>query len=273
MELKKGGSVTRWILGSGLAGLVSLAHAMPLIILPPGEITRVGYTGHEVLYDMNRNGRPDTGDILEGIATATYIHGAATRTDFSNQLADAELTGHYRFSVVGHSDDFNHLEFDLLSGQFLNFYVGRDSAKNWDPSASDAFARASDGDLWLSIQPGPLFESVTDIQPDGRPFNRIWANMSVNNTGYVLDQNLFRTILGKDSLHESGGQLHGDHPAHVIFDDHLAGPSEFFPQFTFAFSGEFHVFAVPEPSTWLLILIGMGGGSRFWRRGTTRIQL
>lgn len=273
MELKRGYSFTRWIFWLGLLGLFSPSHAIPLLILPTDQITRVSYTGHDVLYDMNRNGQPDTGDIFEGIAAATHIHGAVTGTDLSNQLADAELTSHYRFSVVGHSADFNHLEFDLLPGQFLNFYVGQGAAKNFDPSLPDAFARASDGDLWLSIQPGPLFENVTDIQPDGRPLNRVWADVSVNNTGYVLDQDLFRTILGKDSLHEFRGQAHGDHLAHMIFDDRLAGPSEFFPRFTFAYSGEFHVFAVPEPSTWLLILIGMGGGLRFWRRAQLAYKL
>lgn len=253
------------ILGFGLSALVGLSHGGPLIVLPVGEITRVSYTGHDVLFDMNRNGQPDTGDIFEGIAIATQIQGTATGIDFSNQLADAELTSHYRFSVVGHSADFNHLEFDLLPGQFLNFHVGQGMAKNFDPSLPDAFARASDGDLWLSIKPGPLFENVTDIQPDGRPLNRGWANVSVNNTGYVLDQDLFRTILEKDSLHESRGRIHGDHLAQMIFDDRLTGPSEFFPRFTFAYSGEFHVFAVPEPSTWLLLLIGAGAGLRFRR--------
>jgi hypothetical protein len=263
MEPKRGYAFTRWIVGLGLLGLISPSHAMPLLILPTGEITRVSYTGEEVFNDINGNGLLDTGDVLEGVAVAHRIQGATSGADFSGQLADVELTSHFRFSVIDHSSDFAHLEFGLLPGQFFNFYVGRGAAKNFDPSSPDAFARASDGELWLSIQPEFFFESVNNRKPDGTTLNRGWANIAVNNTGYILSDNLLRTLLEKNALHIAGGQSHGDHATQAIFDDHFQGLSPFFPQFTFNVLGEFNIFAVPEPSTWLLLLIGAGAGFRF----------
>lgn len=267
MELKRGYSFARWIVGLGLLGLISPNQATPLLILPTGEIARVSYTGDEVFNDVNGNGLLDTGDVLEGVAAAHRIEGTTSGTDFSGQLADLELTSHYRFSVIDHSSNFAHLEFGLLSGQFFNFYVGRGEAKNFDPSSPDAFARASDGELWLSIRPESFFESVNDRKPDGTMLNRGWADVAVNNTGYILSDSLLRALLGKNALHNLGGQSHDDHATHAIFDDQIQGVSPFFPQFTFNVSGEFNIFAVPEPSTWLLILIGAGAGFRFRKPG------
>src|SRR5687768_11808266 len=200
MELKRGYSFARWIvgLGLGLLGLISPSQATPLLILPTGEITRVSYTGDEVFNDVNGNGLLDTGDVLEGVAAARRIQGATSGTDFSGQLADMELTSHYRFSVIDHSSDFAHVEFGLLPGQFFNFYVGQGAAKNFDTSSPDAFARASDGELWLSIRPESFFESVNDKKADGTMLNRGWANAAINRTGYTLNDDLLRTILGKD---------------------------------------------------------------------------
>ena len=138
MERKRERSIVKWVFGTGLLGLITLNHAAPLITLPTGEITRLSYTGHELFYDANGNGVPERGDTFEGVVLFTKIEGAATETDFSGQLIDMELTTHYRFSVIDHSSDF--LEFGLLQDGFFNFYAGQGSAKNFDPSAPDAFA-------------------------------------------------------------------------------------------------------------------------------------
>ncbi|HEY6043633.1 MAG TPA: PEP-CTERM sorting domain-containing protein, partial [Nitrosospira sp.] len=46
----------------------------------------------------------------------------------------------------------------------------------------------------------------------------------------------------------------------------VAGLSPYSPQFTYHIFGEFDVFPVPEPATWLLILIGMGAWANFSRK-------
>jgi hypothetical protein len=236
--------------------MLSVCLATPIITLPIGEATRLGYAGQELFVDTNKNGRPDAGDVFEGVVSITAISGGASGTDLSAQLADREITSHFRFSVTGNSGDFSHLEFGLLPGDSFNLFVGQGGSKNFDPSASDAYARASDGQLWLGIQPGLFFESVNDRQIDGSTLNRAWADITANNTGYLLSPEFLRTLLGGDPQHFIGGQIHGDHAVQAIFDNRVAGFSPYSPRFTFSIFGELDVFAVPEPATWLLILMG-----------------
>jgi hypothetical protein len=80
--------------------LINLSHALPLITLSSGEITRLSYTGQELFIDTNKNGRPDTGDVLEGIVNITQIQGATSGANFSSQLADNEL------NILGEFDIF-----------------------------------------------------------------------------------------------------------------------------------------------------------------------
>jgi hypothetical protein len=252
-------------LASGLIGLLGVCAAAPIVMLPVGEITRLSYAGQELFIDTNNNGRPDTGDVFEGVVSVTAIAGAASGTDLSAQLADREITSHFRFSVTGNSSDFSHLEFGLLPGDSFNLFVGQGGSKNFDPSASDAYARASDGQFWLGIQPGVFFESVNDRQSDGSTLNRAWADITANNTGYLLTPEFFRTLLGRNAQHDIGAQSHGDHSVQAVFDNQVAGFSPYFPRFTFNIFGELDVYAVPEPATWLLILIGAGLGGNFSR--------
>lgn len=263
MALERERSFANCVLALGLGGVLSVCHATPLIMLPVGEITRLNYAGQELFIDSNKNGRPDAGDAFEGVVSINQISGATSGADFSSQLADKEITSHFRFSITGNSTDFSHLEFGLLPGDSFDLYVGQGSSKNFDPSAPDAYARASDGQLWLGIQLGLFFESVNDRQPNGTTLNRAWADIAVNNTGYLLASDFLRTLLGKDAQHSIGGQAHNDYSVQAIFDNQVAGPSPYSPQFTFNIFGELDVFLVPEPATWLLILIGMGLGSNF----------
>jgi PEP-CTERM putative exosortase interaction domain len=273
MQPRRNYSLTKRIFGLGLASLVSLSHAAPLIVLPAGEITRLSYVGQEFFDDKNGNHLPDRGDVFKGVVNITQIHGVASGADFSSQLADNELTGRFHFSIIDQSSDFSHLEFGLLPGDFFNFYVGQGSTKNFDPSASNVYDRASDGQFWLGLKPGGVFESVNDRQSNGSTLNRAWADITVNNTGYFLHSDLLRTILGKDAQHRVGSQFHGDHSTQAIFDNQVAGASSFPSQFTFNIFGEFDVFAVPEPPTPLLILLGMTIGLSFRRCGNMSRRL
>jgi len=267
MKSGRNHSFAKCALALVLGSMLSVCLAAPIITLPVGEVTRLSYTGQERFNDTNNNNRPDVGEVFEGVASVTGILGATSGADFSSQLANKEITAHFHFTVTGHSNDFSHLEFGLLPGDFFNLYVGQGASKNFDPSASDADARASDGQLWLGIQPGPFFESVNDRQPDGSTLNRAWADITANNTGYLLPQEFLRALLGSDPQHFIGTQSHGDHAVQAIFDNRVAGFSPYFPRFTFSIFGELDIFAVPEPATWLLILVGMATGIFFAKPG------
>jgi hypothetical protein len=261
MRNMKMDSLRGGLLGLGLLGLSGLAHPA-LILLPVGEITRVEYVGEERFFDNNGNGVADVGDVFEGIALINKIVGVQSGTDFSAQLSQREVTAHFRFSVTAGSSTVGHFEFDLLPGDFFSFFVGEGATKNYDPSQPDAIARASDGQLLFEAKPNAFFESVNDLQPNSSTLNRAWMNVSTNNTGFLFESELLRTLVGRDANHVFDGGVHGDHSAQATFDNRTAGLSPFFPRFTFHMFGDGHVLAVPEPGTLALIglpLLGLAG--------------
>jgi hypothetical protein len=250
----------RFLMPVGLL-LVQAVLAFPataraeLITLPGYDIARLDYTGYETFHDLNGNHIADAGDFFDGIVKFQSIKNAAGTIDLSGQLANKELTAAFRFSVIGGSSSSGHIEFGLLPPDFFRLYVGTGATMNWDPTAPDAVPRATDGDLWLAILPGPFFESVNDRQPSGATLNRAWMNVAINNTGYGLAMVPFPTLLGEDPTHTYQGQVHGDHAVQMYFENSVAGPSNV-PGFTFQIFGPVFLEAVPEPST--LTLAGLG---------------
>jgi hypothetical protein len=230
-----------------------------LITLPTGQIAQLNYTGYETFHDQNHNSIADAGDYFDGIFNIRSITNAPGTLDLSGQLADRELTGAFRFTVIGGSSSSGHFEFGLLPGDFFRLYVGTGATKNWDPTAPDAVARATDGQLWLAIEPGVFFESVNDRQPSGATLNRAWMNVSTNNTAYGLAAEMFPTLLGEDPTHTYQGLTEGDHAVQAYFENHVAGLSDV-PGFTFQIFGPVYVAAVvPEPSTLTLASLGALG--------------
>jgi hypothetical protein len=259
------------ILAQAAFGILATARAQ-LITLPANEITVLDYTGQETFHDLNTNGVADTGDFFDGIFRFNSIRNAAGTVDLSSQLATRELTAQFRFSVVGGSSGppLRHIEFDLLPTDFIRLFVGTDATRNYDETASDAVARATDGQPWLSVLPGTFFESVNDpvatFPPPFITFNRAWMDVTENNTGYGLASLPFRTLLGQDAIHTFQGETHGDHVSEAVFNNRVSGFSTI-PGFTFNIFGSFSVEAVPEPSS--LTLAGLAGLSLLgysWRR-------
>jgi hypothetical protein len=247
-------------------GFPAVAHA-DLITLPTGGIARLDYIGFETFHDVNGNGVVDAGDFFDGIILVTSITNASGTVDLSSQLATRELTGHFRFTVIGGSSLAGHFEFGLTAADFFQLYVGTGPTKNWDPTAADAVARATDGDLWAAVLPGVFFESVNDRLPNGATLNRAWMNLTTNNTGYDFTPEPFPTLLGLDPTHTYLGEMKGDNVVQAFFENSVAGPSTV-PGFTFSIFGSVFVEAnIPEPST--LALTGLGLLSLLgyaWRR-------
>jgi hypothetical protein len=242
------------------------------ISLPVGQIARLDYTGFETFHDLNSNGIADAGDFFDGIVQFQSIKNATGTIDLSGQLATQELTGNFRFSVIGGSSISGHIEFGLLPTDFFRLFVGTGATKNYDPTAPDAVARATDGVPWLSILPGGFFESVNDRPPGGATLNRAWMSVATNATGYGLVAVPFPTLLGEDPSHTYLGASHGDHAVQMYFENSVSGSSTV-PGFTFSIFGPIFLDAVPEPSS--LTLAGLGGltllGHGWWRRRLTAV--
>lgn len=214
------------VLLQGVLGLSAPVQAMP-IILPTG-IATLDYIGAEYFIDNNGDFRVDPGDAFEGALLITNIGNGSRPNGQPGQLADKELTVHFRFTAERVYDTVNpndHIDFELVApDDFIRFYVGEGPTKNFDLSRfapvdlsggfpppvlpdnstvprSEIIDTANDGELWLEILPGAgFFESVNDEVPGrGGPFrtrNRAWMDVTVNNTGYSLLPTEFFTVLG-----------------------------------------------------------------------------
>jgi hypothetical protein len=230
------------------------AQAGP-ITLPLNEIAVLTYSGYETFHDLNRNRIADPGDLFTGIIQVQSIKNAAGTSDLSGQLATKELTGAFSFHVTGGSSPSGHIEFGLAPGDFFSLFVGTGATKNYDPSAPDAVARATDGQPWLSVLPGAFFVSVNDLI-GGQPVNRAWADVSANDTGYGLAAETFLDLLGKPSSNTYGGVTHGDYASQIDFENHSARSD--LPGYTFKISGFVFVEATPAPEPASLTLLGLG---------------
>lgn len=233
----------------------SLVHAAP-ITLPVNDITVLTYTGYETFHNVNMSRNVGPGDFFTGLFQVQSIANASGTLNLSSQLATSELTGAFSFHVTGGSSTSGHLEFGLAPGDFFSMFVGTGATKNYDPAASDALARATDGQRWVSLLPGHFFVSVNDLI-GGAPVNRAWANVAENDTGYLLGAEKFLDLLGKPAQNTYGGVTHGDYAAQLDFENHSALSD--LPQYTFKINGFVYIEAVttPEPSS--LALFALGG--------------
>lgn len=73
------------------------------------------------------------------------------------------------------------------------------------------------------FQPSPDPEEKMVPKQQGSTLNRAWTDITANNTGYLPTPEFLRTLLGGDSQHFIGGQIHGDHAVQAIFDNRVAG--------------------------------------------------
>ena len=226
-----------------IIGIVSVARAEVPIELPINRIAQLDYAGIE--YWNDNNTPPGTfpivnaGDSFSGVLLIENITDEKGKANFSAQLEDKELVIHFQFSVVAGPDDENHLEFNLLGGDFFRFYV-RD-LDILEPlildtvmySEAELVAFVTQGEMWLTIEDNvPFFESVNNPDPNPIPgttgtLNRAWSDVSTNETGYSLLSLPIRTILSQNSMHNLDGDSHRDHLSSATFDNRVNLPPGF----------------------------------------------
>ena len=241
----------------GLARIVSVSvlfcadvSAARPIALPVGDIAVLDYAGYETVHHVDGNTTIGSGDIFEGLVQVQHIRNAQGTVDLSAQLSESELTGTFLFHVSAASPPA-HLEF---APDLFRFFVGTGAARNFDSTAIDAVARATDGTLWAEVAPGGFFESVNDPF-HGAPRNRTWLNVTQNFTGYSFASTSFPTLLGEDPTHLYNGVTQGDHVVQSYFEDFPA-PSDL-PGYSFKVVGQIYILPVPEPNSLILSLSGL----------------
>ncbi len=152
------------------------------------EVNKLKFVNYEKWYD-DGDWIMDTGDYFEGIFKAESIRNISGSSDLSSQLMTTELTGHFKFSVIGGSHPLNgpgHADLALLAGSaggggvsdFIRFYT--DETPDWDPTGGGrglaaAIGFANNGNLWTAIEPGEgNYEGIVD------GYFQSWANFILN---------------------------------------------------------------------------------------------
>lgn len=293
----------QFIIGLSVVALLATTAAAAPVTLLTSELTKFKYVNYEYWLDIGNetvtgldvsgntqtitstpgDGIINAGDKFFGILKTEAITNTTGAIDLSAQLLNLELTGVFRFTVVGVDQlgltSPGHLNFALradgldpegvgITGDFLNYYVGTGATKNWNPAdiadansngVPDSIDHAMDGMLWTSTSPGTFFEGINDtiVSPVGLSVNRNWANFTVNNSGYLIVPQMFPEAipLPGSVVHTYLGALHtAGHTVDYYFETKLQGSD--LGNWMFRSEDPAWLKAVPEPGT--IVLLGAG---------------
>jgi hypothetical protein len=265
--------------------LAGSAFALPTLLTD--EITKFKYTNFEVLFDNNSNGIVDAGDDFYGILNVTSIHNVDdTATTWTAGSGNDELTGIFKLSVADGQIPLGgggHIDFVLDSDDYFKMFY-QASGENWspgtyaggDPTLSAAWANASDGDLYIEINPSVFYEGINDTAVGIASVNRNWGDLAANGTGYTIIPQLWPEIIDLTAgpfIHSDTIDLIpgndpelpftvGGHISDIFIENHLFNHSGS-GAWQFRSEDPAYIWAtrVPEPGTIFLLgagLLGLG---------------
>lgn len=243
-----------------LTATATAVSAAP-ILLPDEKPAVIKYTNYEkVLQGTNSGNNPlaiDAGDKIVGILKVTSIDNLFS-SDQTFPISKYELTGAFQLSVTSGSIPIGsslggHVDFGMSTGDYFQMFY--DSAKNFNAQASNSTALATDGNLWLEILPGTTYNGYGDkTTGDSSVYNKNWANITTNNTGYTIVKQLWPLAIGQVSPASQYTDVYFESKV-----NDLLAANTYQEGWKFLSQDPLYITAVPEPSTVLMLSAGLLG--------------
>jgi hypothetical protein len=263
-----------------MIGVFLSASAFALPQMLTDQVTQFKFSNLENLIDADQSGDISPGDQFYGILTVTTLSDVnTTNVTWANGPAtNDEITGYFHLTVDTASPNFSYtssppvgttwsltFKLDAANNDEISLYY--DTNKNYsggsvgDPGVTADIANATDGSLWMQILPGDYVEggnqSTTYTDPFGHVINTStnynWANLTTNNTGYIILPELWKDFSG------SAGN-YGSHTSDLYWESQLSFTNSNSPAngiWAFSSQDPGYLYAtVPEPTT--LVLFGLG---------------